>query len=204
MIIAVTGTGTGVGKTTIAVAVIRHLRTRGLVGGWKPIETGGDSDGRALSRAAGSDAGPTVVFRAPVAPSVAARMEGRRVDLEELAREGHTRAALVDRLIVEVPGGLYSPVDAEGRTNAELLALLRPDRVLLVATNRLGVLHDVEVCRRAMRADGLRLDAVVLTGRANDESVATNATELKRQLPVIAVPRPDAIEELDAWLDGNC
>lgn len=204
MIIAITGTGTGVGKTTLAVAIVRHLRTRGRVGGWKPVETGGDADGRALSRAAGSDAGPTITLRTPVAPSVAARIEGRRIDLDALAAEGRQRASGVDRLVVEVPGGLYSPLDGEGRTNAELLRLLAPERVVLVASNRLGVLHDVEACRRAMLADGLRLDVVVLTGRAADESVATNARELARRMSVVRVPRVDAVDELEGWLDGSC
>jgi dethiobiotin synthetase len=200
LIIAVTGTGTGVGKTTVAVAMVRLLRARFRVGAWKPIETGGDADGRALGEASGSDAGPSIVLRTPVAPSVAARREGRAVEIAVLARESRKRSAVVDRLVVELPGGLYSPLDDEGRTNSELLVALRPDVLLLVASNRLGVLHDVEACRRAMRADGLRLDAVVLTGRSPDESVATNAVELARSVDVAEVPRPEETAALARWL----
>jgi len=200
LILGVVGTGTGVGKTTLSVTMVRLLRERLRVGAWKPVETGGDGDGRALAEAAGADAGPSIVLGQPLAPSVAARMEGRAIVVEDLAREGRRRAALVEVLVVEFPGGLYSPLDSKGATNAELVATLRPDRLILVAANRLGVLHDVEVCRRAMRADGLRLDLVVLCG-AGDPSAATNKAELTSST-VLELPTPSATDELVAWLSS--
>ena len=52
-IIFITGTDTGVGKTTLAVVLTRLLRAQGLrVAALKPICSGGRADARALHRAA--------------------------------------------------------------------------------------------------------------------------------------------------------
>ena len=88
MIVAVTGTGTGIGKTTLATAMVRVLRPRFAVGGWKPIETGGDEDGRALGAAAGSDESAW----SPRATAVELSDDGARVDL---APGSWTRVTLV-------------------------------------------------------------------------------------------------------------
>ena len=204
MIFAVVGTGTGVGKTTVSVALVHLLRERFRVGAWKPIETGGDADGRALGEAAGSDAGPTIALPLALAPSVAARSAARRIDLVGLAEEAHARAAWVQHLVVELPGGLYSPLNDEGVTNAELVRAMEVDRVILVAANRLGVLHDVEVCRRAMGLDAIREDVVVLTGGdPTDPSVSSNGDELRARGPVVEVPAVGADAQLRAWLEST-
>lgn len=200
MIVAVTGTGTGVGKTTVAVALVRALAVRGVrVGAFKPVETGGDEDGRALAAASGADAGPGVTLRTPVAPNVAARIEGVALDAEGLRREAAARAERVQVLVVEPPGGLYSPLTDE-LTAADWLRMLRPDRLLLVAPNRLGVLHDVEACRRALAAEGTSVAAVVLTGEPErDPAVAWNAEEIARRLPVLRMRSVDDVEDLGSW-----
>ncbi|MBI2391800.1 MAG: dethiobiotin synthase [Deltaproteobacteria bacterium] len=202
MIVAVTGTGTGVGKTTVAIALVRALAACGLrVGAFKPVETGGDEDGRALARASGADAGPGVGLRTPVAPNVAARLEGVVLDPAALRREAVERAARVDVLVVEPPGGLYSPLTDE-LTAADWLRDLEPARLLLVAPNRLGVLHDVEACRRALRADGLAMDAVVLTGgSAADPAVATNDRELAARHAVLRMRTPGDVADLQAFAE---
>ena len=89
----VTGTGTGVGKTVVACALIRALRARGIdVGAMKPVETGvgadGPQDAQAL-RAATGEADPLAdvcpyAFALPAAPSVAAAREGRSIDVTRL------------------------------------------------------------------------------------------------------------------------
>src|SRR5262245_58191583 len=85
-IIAVTGTGTGIGKTHVACALIGALRDRGVRAvGWKPVESGvtgaEGEDELALRTASGGDiAAPTIRLRAAVAPNVAARAEGIALD----------------------------------------------------------------------------------------------------------------------------
>ena len=109
-------------------------------------------------------------------------MAGARIDVEALAAETRALASTCEVLIVETAGGLFSPLDEDGRTNAELFRLVGTASMALVTLNRLGVLHDVEACVRAAAASGFRIDAVIantLTGH-DDESVATNVADLRQ------------------------
>src|SRR3954469_2349385 len=96
----ITGTGTGVGKTYVGALVARTLRDAGKrVGVYKPVASGCEIHGgklvspnaMALWEAAGRPGTLEQVcpqlFTAPLAPHLAARAEGRRVD-PALLREG--------------------------------------------------------------------------------------------------------------------
>ena len=94
----ITGTDTDVGKTWVTGRLCRGLRDRGLdVGVWKPVQSGfppGDpqSDSnrlRLLSGVSDSDAmiGP-VSFRAPLAPMLAAHLEGKTLSCSSLIAAG--------------------------------------------------------------------------------------------------------------------
>src|SRR3954453_3700497 len=96
----ITGTGTGVGKTYVGALVARTLRDAGKrVGVYKPVASGCEvrggklvsPDAMALWQAAGQPGPLEQVcpqrFAAPLAPHLAARAEGRRVD-PILLREG--------------------------------------------------------------------------------------------------------------------
>ena len=88
----VTGTDTGVGKTFVASALATALRARERrVGVVKPVETGvvcEPEDALALRAAAGDPAPLDDVcpyrLRAPLAPAVAARLEGVRINVDHL------------------------------------------------------------------------------------------------------------------------
>lgn len=201
--LGVAATGTGVGKTTTALTVLREARAAGLrVAGWKPLETGGTEDGDALMAASDVRCSTTVQLPEPISPHLAARRAGRPIDLATLAATAPTPE--VDLLVVETAGGLFSPLDDDGGTNAELLEVLAPDAILLVAPNRLGVLHDVTAVLRAASALRGRLLAVALTGGdARDPSVASNAAELARLhgCAVWGFPTPLAAPpELGRWI----
>src|SRR5438045_1528149 len=94
----VTGTDTGVGKTQVSCALLQLFAQAGLrPAAMKPAETGcqpDPEDALALREAAGSADPLELVcpyrFREPLAPAVAARREGRTIELErilECARE---------------------------------------------------------------------------------------------------------------------
>jgi dethiobiotin synthetase len=95
----ITGTGTGVGKTYVASLIARALRATGRrVGVYKPVASGCDlvdgelvsPDAVALWEAAGRPGTLDQVcpqrFAAPLAPHLAARAEGKRVDCGLLLR----------------------------------------------------------------------------------------------------------------------
>ena len=140
-----------------------------------------------------------VRLRAPVSPHLAAREEGRTIVLDDVVREVAELRSQV-AVILELPGGLFSPL-SRTETNADLASLLHPDILLLVAPNRIGVLHDVRAVLEACGPRGLRLAGVVLSATASDDaSSLSNAAELTATtgLPVLASLTRAPIEELVA------
>src|SRR5262249_45838018 len=143
----VTGTDTGVGKTFVACALAGALRARGLrVAVLKPVETGvaGVPDDALRLRAAAGDPAPLddvcpYRLRAPLAPAVAARLEGTPLDVGRLAALIPRRAAAADVLLVEGAGGLLVPLTAAATTLDLAVRVGLP--VLVVGANRLGTIN---------------------------------------------------------------
>jgi dethiobiotin synthetase len=181
--VLVLGTGTDVGKTHVGCALAACLVARGArVLAFKPVTSGGLDDPDAYRRTGAVVAPPAFSFARPLSPHLAARAEGRAVDLEAVRRalEEAERAVPAPRVtIVEGAGGVFSPL-AVGAVNADLARACGPARVLLVAPDRLGVLHDVRATLLAAAAIGLAIDAVVLSAPAQaDAATGTNAAELE-------------------------
>jgi dethiobiotin synthetase len=160
--LGILGTGTGVGKSTLAVQWVRYLREAGEnARAWKPLETGGDSDSRALAKASDAPELDGLFFREPSSPHRAARIEGRSIHFHERAAALERVSAGCTYFLIEAAGGAFTPLKCSGETNADLLEYLRIRDVVLVAADRLGALHDVLAVRAALPAT-LALRAVVL------------------------------------------
>jgi dethiobiotin synthetase len=182
--LVVIGTGTEIGKTHAGVALVSALAREGVsVAGLKPIESGvspsAPTDASALAAASTFHVKHSpYTFADPVSPHLAARRTGVSIELSRIvAWVDEHRASVV---LVETAGALLSPLGG-GLTNLDLARALHPDRLLLVAPDRLGVLHDVAVTRHALRtlAPGLPDPTVLLQPPAQgDSSTGTNAAEL--------------------------
>jgi dethiobiotin synthetase len=202
-LVVITGTGTSIGKTHVAQALILAWRkqTERRVVGLKPVESG-VRRGDATDEARLGDVSSFHVkhsayrFAASLSPHLAARDEGVTIRLKEIM-------AFVDRAragadaVVELPGGLFTPL-ADDLLNADLVVALAPDWVVLVAPDRLGVLHDVVATTRAAETKSVRIDGVVIVAPdRGDESTGRNADEvaLFARIPVYAViPRGSPTE----------
>jgi dethiobiotin synthetase len=189
-LIIVTGTGTGIGKTHVARALLVAWGQHARVVGFKPIETGSatePSDAQLLANASTFHVkpSPTYALPRPVSPHLAARVAGKSIEVAPI-REAATRLQEeADGVLVELAGGLFTPL-ARGLTNATLATALEPSLLALVAPDRLGVLHDVGAANRAAVSERLRIDVVILNCPAEtDASTGTNADELHY---VVAVP----------------
>jgi dethiobiotin synthetase len=198
-LVLVAGTGTEIGKTQLAEALLMAMGVAGLrAAGLKPVESGvgpWESDRTRLSRASSFHVKPFgVALKAPISPHRAAREEGVPLPLESLAAEIEALREAADFILVELAGGLFTPL-APDTLNVDFARSLRTDFLLLVAPDRLGVLHDVLATTRAAAATGLRIDGIVLNAPVRgDASTGTNATELASftAIPVLAsVPRAD-------------
>jgi dethiobiotin synthetase len=185
----VTGTDTGVGKTEVAVGLVVGWRSRGLdVGAMKPAQSGvGDglpTDADRLREAAGGTDPMALVcpysLSAPLAPAVAARLEGVEISLPHLLACAAELSRRHAALVVEGAGGLLVPLTAS-ETFADLaVALGMP--VLVVARAGLGTVNHTALTCEALRARGLAVVGVVLN-RAQagaDPSEPHNAAEIER------------------------
>jgi dethiobiotin synthetase len=124
------------------------------------------------------------MFAAPLAPHLAARAEGKRVD-RKLLREGIEYWRETSEIVlVEGAGGLMSPI-SDDDYNADLAAEFGYPLVV-VAANELGVINATlqTLITAATYCDGLEVSGVVLnsvTARSDDSSVVSNADEIARR-----------------------
>ena len=215
----ITGTGTGVGKTYVGALVVQALHDAGKrVGVYKPVASGCEvRDGKLISpdaialwEAAGRpgklDQVCPQLFAAPLAPHLAARAEGRRVD-PVLLREGiEFWRATSDVVIVEGAGGLMSPLSDE-EYNADLAAEFGFP-LLIVAGNVLGTINATlqTLITASTFRDGLHVAGVVLNSPSqtgDDPSVESNAGELARRCakPLLATVKHNGgfDQAIDWW-----
>ena len=137
----ITGTDTGVGKTILTALLTRYLRDRGsAVAALKPISSGGRGDARALHNATDGALSLDEInpwhYRAPLAPLLAARSEGKRVKLEDVLAHVRKVQRRFELVLVEGAGGLLTPL-GEGFNARDLIVGLNATS-LIVCPNRLG------------------------------------------------------------------
>ena len=212
--IGVTGTDTGIGKTMVGCALASALTRRGLrVAAMKPVETGCEfddpnRDGARLAKAARETRGLAVVapltFPEPVSPLLAAALAGATIDLAALDDVLEQASRGYDVLIVEGAGGLLVPITPLVAYDA-LFARWSLD-IVIVASNRLGVINHTRLTLAAARAAGLRVRAVVLNQVGTDgadRSVGQNLRIIRdlEQVPVVELPRMPAVDDLDLVAD---
>jgi dethiobiotin synthetase len=155
-VVFVSGTGTAVGKTWIAAAVLARLRQMGLaVAVRKPAQSfdAGDADAEVTDAdvlAAATGESPHEVCpphrwypRALAPPMAAAALGASSFTVDDLLAELHWPDG-VDVGLVEGAGGPRSPIAADG-DNVALSDAIAPDRVLLVADAELGAINAVRM-----------------------------------------------------------
>jgi dethiobiotin synthetase len=189
--IFITGTDTGVGKTYVAAGLIRTLKAGGLnVCPMKPAETGcrmrkGElvpSDTRTLMRASGVkepvDAINPYRMRHPLAPAVAARLEGVTISRRIITEAYRKLSSRYDLVVVEGAGGVMVPVYKRYRYLDMMGDLNLP--VLVVARPGLGTINHTLLTVHALRQSGLAVLGVVL-----NESVKGRKGPAERSNPEV-------------------
>jgi dethiobiotin synthetase len=201
----VTGTSTGVGKTVLTCLLTESLRASGSsVVALKPLCSGSRADARKLRAAAGRVLSLEEVnpwwFRASLTPWLAARLEGRRVQMKEVVERVRSIQRRFDGVLVEGAGGLLSPL-GDGFDARDLIVRLRP-RILVVAMNRLGVLNEVLLTLRALPpALSREAQVVLMAPERPDSSTRWNASVLRDRLGsarVQVLPRLGATRSVES------
>lgn len=189
------GTSTGVGKTTVAAALLAAWQRAGRATlGIKPVETGVETapaDALMLARFS-SHAADGTWYRHAMAASphtVTLTDSTAAPSVSALAAQVNAARCGEPSTVVEGAGGFMVPI-APGETMADLAAALRWP-VVLVGANRLGVQSDVLVNAEAIARRGLTLAAVVLNQVDRDDAPGLcNRAVLCAHLtcPVLAFP----------------
>lgn len=210
--ILVTGTDTGVGKTWITCTLIRTLNEVGLrTGGYKPVCSGSVLNSRGLPEwadissiqhaclAAGHSVASSSLtvcpqrFHAPLAPNLAAKLEGLLVDDELLIAGIHAWEHDVDCVVVEGAGGLFCPL-SDSTTVLDVAVRLQSP-VIVVAANRLGVINHTRLTLNVLAQHHLKVAAIVLNDvqpkseSEPDASRDSNASQLMhwiREIPLFS------------------
>lgn len=205
----VSGTGTGVGKTYVACALIRALRAQGKrVAALKPVASGvepgkeEESDAAQILDALGVVPTPEnfarvtpFAFRAALSPDMAAHREGRK-----LAIAGVLAACRApqdaDVLLIEGAGGIMSPI-ARGHLNIELAAALGAP-VVLVAGTYLGTISHILTAFSAFKLHKVVPCALVLSESLNGPVAPEEIRDLLKQyvagLTIVALPRGGGLD----------
>jgi len=217
----VAGAHTDVGKTHVACALLRAARARGLsVDAVKPVVSGfdfadwADSDPGRLIAALDRPLTETALaaispwrFAAPLAPPMAARLEGRALPLAPVvaATRVWLAAREADVRLVEGVGGLMSPL-ADGATGLDLMQALGLPTVL-VGGSYLGAISHTLTALEVLRARGLPVAALVVSEAADPDAPGFAATvesiaEHAGDVAVVAAPRGDGVDWADGLLTG--
>ncbi len=195
----ITGTDTGVGKTTLTTLLLLHLRRRGIHAlGMKPFCSGGGRDIRLISAAQEHELPEAELnpfrFRKPVAPGACAESEGIR--LRDVV--AHVRAVKrkCDVLLVEGAGGVHVPLTRRFAV-IDLIEKLKSPSVV-VGANKLGTINHTLLTVDALRARKVETQSVVLMNqKRGDASAPTNAAIINEHRAFLRVLRapylgPDA------------
>lgn len=167
----ISGIDTGVGKTVVTGLMARWLLASGRdVITVKMVQTGNvgfseDLDAHhelaGLPRCREDELGLTApqIFKFPSSPELAARLEGRKVDLRKIADSVAACAAAHEVVLVEGAGGLAVPLTAD--TLAVDFAAAQGWPLILVASGRLGSINHIILSLEAAKARGMSVAGVV-------------------------------------------
>lgn len=173
----ITGTGTDIGKTWLACALLRHWRAQGRRPlAFKPLLSGFDS-----SLPEASDAGQILSalgcemneldaiapwrFAAPLSPNMAAALEGRAVDFDAVVDfTCRVADASACPTLIEGVGGVMAPL-TDRRTVRDWIAASHLPAVL-VAGSYLGSLSHTLTALEALTKIGVAVKAIVVNESA--------------------------------------
>lgn len=189
----ITGTDTGIGKTFVTAGIAAALKEKGVnVGVMKPVETGcAEKDGVLephdaifLKKMSGVSDDIALInpfrFKAPIAPNVASRIEGKNIELNKIKERYETLASKHVVMLVEGVGGLLTPIN-DNETVADLVKALQLP-LIVIAESRLGAINHTLLTVKYAQSIGIEVKGIVINypAIATDESLSTNQAEIKR------------------------
>lgn len=197
----ITGTDTGVGKTFVAAGLIKALIKRGIsVCPMKPVESGCKmrkgslvpADASALVRASCIKESIDLInpyrLRLPLAPSVAAEIEGKAINRKKIISSYAQLSRRYEMIIVEGAGGIMVPVYKRYLFLDLACDLGLP--VLIVARPGLGTINHTLLSIEAIRNRGLKVLGVIINNAAKSATGMSEKSnpDIIKKLGKVSVP----------------
>jgi len=194
----ITGTGTSVGKTVVAAAVMHRYRSIATLCYWKPIQTGIEQDDdTAVVRGLGACEDQELLddgirLSGPVSPHLAAELNQTQIHIPELLRRIETRPT---NWVIEGAGGVLVPLNESELMIDFMVQLHLP--VLVVSRAELGTINHTLLTLEALRVRALRIAGVVMVGVRNSSN--RDAIEhygniaVLGEMPEVPILTPEAV-----------
>ena len=191
----VTGSNTGVGKTTIAIEIVRHISQTRDVKVRKPVEANCEireqvfipRDAIALSAACQLQEPLNKVcpycFEIEASAEIASADSGEKLTLKELVL-ACKRDVDESFVLVEGAGGLYSPI-AEAALNVDLAIELQLP-LLIVIRDELGAISQALLTLEAAKNNNLIVACVVLNVVESNSLSNKEALAAYTETPVVS------------------
>ena len=191
----VTGSNTGVGKTTVAIEIVRHISQTRDVKVRKPVETSCEFSGQnympkdaiALSAACQQQEDLEKVcpycFEIEASAEMASTESGKKLTLDELVLACRSNIG-ESCVVVEGAGGLYSPI-AEAALNVDLAIELQLP-LLIVIRDELGAISQALLTLEAAKNNNLKVACVVLNVVESNSLSNKEALASYTETPVVS------------------
>ncbi|WP_027339057.1 dethiobiotin synthase [Halonatronum saccharophilum] len=210
----ITGTDTDVGKTVVTTGLLAALRARGKdIGVMKPFQSGSIIKGDkmlapdlefVLDRVNlddDYDLMNPIRLKEPLAPSVAAQIEGVKVEVDKVTKAYEELLKNRESLIVEGAGGLMVPL-AQNFLIPDLIKLLNLP-IIIVARPNLGTINHTVLTIEVARSLGIEVLGVIINGLKEDEQGLAEKTNPEVIEKWTGIPVLGIIPYLDDLDDGE-
>lgn len=149
-------TGTDIGKTYVTALIIKKLRQNGFNAGYYKAALSGaemvngqlvPGDAQYVCDTAGLACDPrqtvSYLYRTPVAPHLAARLEGNPLELETVRRDFARMTVQYDYVAVEGTGGIICPLRDDETAKIEQIDVIKTLQIptIIVADAGLGTIN---------------------------------------------------------------
>ncbi len=201
----ISGIDTGVGKTIATGLMAKYLRSKGVNAiTVKLVQTGNDGFSEDLDlhrKLMGGISFPEdsqfltapQIFHFPASPHLAAKLEGKTVDVEKIASSVAELAERYDVVLAEGAGGLAVPLTEDLLTVD--FAAKNGWPCILVSSGKLGSLNHTILSADALAARKMTLCGVVYNWSPGEDPVISKDTaEMTRRytkVPLVKIPRID-------------
>ncbi len=129
-----------------------------------------------------------VIFSYPASAQLAARIDGREIDLAVIDAATERLAELYDMVLIEGAGGLMVPLTDDFFTIDYITTRHLP--VILVTNGRLGSINHTILSLEAIKSRGIELLAVIYNEHFDiDKTIATDSRDFIRRYTATHFPK---------------